>query len=100
MLVRIADIGSVSCPTFYRLGFADHKLVLVSLCLGDRLSMAGYWKFNTFLLEIWSYRGWLENMIQKVLVGRLLEIGGGDPLSIDFTIEFCSPQIGQRRRSF
>ena len=50
--VRKADIGFVSCPMFHWLGLAGHKLVLVSLCLGDRPSLIGYWKFNTFLVEI------------------------------------------------
>ena len=51
VLVRRADIYFVSCPTFHLIAWTDHKLVRVSLQLANRPSLAGYWKFNTSLLE-------------------------------------------------
>ena len=59
VLVRRADIDFVSCPTFHLIAWTDHKLVSVSLRLADRPSLAGYWKFNTSLLEIRDFgSGW------------------------------------------
>ena len=52
MLVRRADIDFVSCPTFHLIAWTDHKLVRVGLWLANRPSLASYWNFNTFLLEI------------------------------------------------
>ena len=52
VLVRRADIDFVSCPTFHLIAWTDHKLVRASLQLANRPSLAGYWKFNTSLLEI------------------------------------------------
>ena len=51
VLVSRADIDFVSCPTFHLMAWTDHKLVRVSLWLANRPSLAGYWKFNTSLLE-------------------------------------------------
>ena len=43
--------------------WTDHKLV--------RVSLAGYWKFNTSLLEIQDFRDQLESLIERVLVGAV-----------------------------
>ena len=74
VLVRRADIDFVSCPTFHLIAWTDHKLV--SLRLANRPSLAGYWKFNTSLLEIQDFRDRLESLIKWALVGRLAGIGG------------------------
>ena len=71
VLVRKADIDFVSCPTFHSIVWTDHKLVRVSLRLADRPSLAGYWKFNTTLLEIRDFREWLESLIKQALVGAV-----------------------------
>ena len=71
VLVRRADIDFVSCPTFHLIAWTDHKLVRVSLRLANRPSVAGYWKFNTSLLEIRDFRDRLESLIQRALVGAV-----------------------------
>ena len=71
VLVRRADIDFVSCPTFHLIAWTDHKLVRVSLRLANRPSLAGYWKFNTSLLEIRDFRDRLESLIQRALVGAV-----------------------------
>ena len=71
VLVRRADIDFVSCPTFHLIAWTDHKLVSVSLRLADRPSLAGYWKFNTSLLEIRDFRERLESLIKRALVGAV-----------------------------
>ena len=50
------------------LGQTDHKLVWVILRLANRPSLAGYWKFNTSLLEIGDIRERLDPLIHPVLV--------------------------------
>ena len=69
VLVRRADIDFVSCLTFHLIAWTDHKLVRVSLRLAN--SLAGYWKFNTFLLEIRDFRDQLESLIKRALVGAV-----------------------------
>ena len=71
VLVRRADIDFVSCPTFHLIAWTDHKLIRVSLRLANRPSLAGYWKFNTSLLEIRAFRDRLESLIQRALVGEV-----------------------------
>ena len=71
VLVRRADIDFVSCPTFHLIAWTDHKLVRVSLRLANRPSLAGYWKFNTSLLEIRDFRDRLESLIKRALVGAV-----------------------------
>ena len=71
VLVRRADIDFVSCPTFHLIAWTDHKLVSVSLRLANRPSLAGYWKFNTSLLEIRDFRDRLESLIKRALVGAV-----------------------------
>ena len=71
VLVRRGDIDFVSCPTFHLIAWTDHKLVRVSLRLANRPSLAGYWKFNTSLLEIRDFRDRLESLIQRALVGAV-----------------------------
>ena len=66
-----ADIDFVSCPTFHLIAWTDHKLIRVSLRLANRPSLAGYWKFNTSLLEIRDFRDRLESLIQQALVGAV-----------------------------
>ena len=53
------------------IAWTDHKLVRVSLQLANRPSLAGYWKFNTSLLEIRDFRDRLESLIKQVLVGAV-----------------------------
>ena len=45
----------------------DHRFVRVNLRLADRPSLAGYWKFNTSLLEIRDFRDRLESLVQQAL---------------------------------
>ena len=71
VLVRRADIDFVSCPTFHLIAWTDHKPVRVSLRLANRPSLAGYWKFNTSLLEIRDFRDRLESLIKRALVGAV-----------------------------
>ena len=71
VLVRRADIDFVSCPTFHLIAWTDHKLIRVSLRLANRPSLAGYWKFNTSLLEIRDFRDRLESLIQRALMGAV-----------------------------
>ena len=71
VLVRRADIDFVSCSTFHLIAWTDHKLIRVSLRLANRPSLAGYWKFNTSLLEIRDFRDRLESLIQRALVGEV-----------------------------
>ena len=71
VLVRRADIDFVSCPTFHLIAWTDHKLIRVSLRLVNRPSLAGYWKFNTSLLEIRDFRDRLESLIPRALVGAV-----------------------------
>ena len=71
VLVRRADIDFVSCPTFHLVAWTDHKLVSVSLRLANRPSLASYWKFNIFLLEIRDFRDRLESLIRRALVGAV-----------------------------
>ena len=68
-LIRRADIDFVSCPTFYLIAWTDHKLVRINLRLANRPSLAGYWKFNTSLLETRDFRERLESLIKRALVG-------------------------------
>ena len=53
------------------IAWTDHKLVRVSLRLANRPSLAGYWKFNTSLLEIRDFRDRLKSLIQQALVGAV-----------------------------
>ena len=71
VLVRRADSDFVSCPTFHLVAWTDHKLVSVSLWLANTPSLAGYWKFNTSLLEIRDFRERLASLIKRALVGAV-----------------------------
>ena len=71
VLTRRADIDFVSCPTFHLIAWTNHKLIRVSLQLAKRPSLAGYWKFNTSLLEIRDFLDRLESLIQRALVGAV-----------------------------
>ena len=71
VLVRRADIDFVSCPTFHLIAWTDHKIVRVSLRLANRPSLAGYWRFNTSLLEIRDFRDRLESRIKRALEGAV-----------------------------
>ena len=73
VLVKRADIDFVSCPTFHLIAWTDHKLVRVSLRLANRPRLAGYWKFNTSLLEIRDFRDRLESLIKRALMGAVTE---------------------------
>ena len=53
------------------IAWTDHKLVSVSLQLANRPSLAGYWKFNTSLLEMQDFRERLESLNKRVLVGAV-----------------------------
>ena len=88
------QLNFVSCPTFHFLGLTDNKLVRVSLRLANRHSLAGYWKFNTSLLEIRDFRNWRESLIKRVLVGRLPGIGGGHLSNIG--LEISPPKYGRQ----
>ena len=62
--VRKADADFVSCPTFHLIALT----VRVSLRLANRPSLAGYWKFNTSLLDIRDFRDRLKSLIKRALV--------------------------------
>ena len=66
--VRRADSDFVTYPTFYWIGQTDPKLVSVSLRIANRPCLAGYWKFNTSLLELRDFRERLEALIQRAFV--------------------------------
>ena len=63
------DSDFVTCPTFHWIGQTDHKLVRVNLQFVNWPSLAGYWKFNTSLLEIGDFRERLESLIQWAVTG-------------------------------
>ena len=68
VLVRRADTDFVKCPMFHYVAWTYHRLVRVSLQLVNRPSLASYWKFNTSLLEIQDFWGWLESLVQQALM--------------------------------
>ena len=70
VLVRRADSDFVSCPALHLIAWTDRKPVSVSLRIANRPSLAGYWKFNTSLLEIRDFQDRLESLIKWALVGR------------------------------
>ena len=94
VLVRRADIDFVSCPTFHLIAWTDHKLVRVSLRLVNRPSLAGYWKFNTSLLEIRDFRDRLESLIQRALVGAVT--GSRWWVSLKYRIRDFATKYGQK----
>ena len=94
VLVRRADIDFVSCPTFHLIAWTDHNLVRVSLWLANRPSLAGYWKFNTSLLEIQDFRDWLESLIQWALVGAVT--GNRWWVSLKYRIRDFTTKYGQQ----
>ena len=94
VLVKRADIDFVSCPTFHLIAWTDHKLVRVSLRLANRPSLAGYWKFNTSLLEIWDFRDRLESLIQRALVGAVT--GNRWWVSLKYRIRDFATKYGQQ----
>ena len=71
VLVRRAGSNFISCLTFHLIAWTDHKLNRVSLRLANRPSLAGYWTFNTSLLEIWDFRDQLESLIKRALMGAV-----------------------------
>ena len=56
------------CLTFYYVAQTDYKLFKVSLRLADKLSLAGYWKFNTLLRDIRDFQDRLESLVQRAFV--------------------------------
>ena len=88
VLVRRADIDFVSCPTFHLIAWTDHRLVRASLRL------AGYWKFNTSLLEIRDFRDRLESLIQRALVGAVT--GNRWWFSLKYRIRDFATKYGQQ----
>ena len=78
--VRRADSDFVSCPTFHLIAWTDRKLARVSQRFANRPILAGYWKFNTSLLEIQDFRDRLESLIKRALVG-----GGYRELVVEFS---------------
>ena len=71
VLMRRADSDFISYPTFHLIAWTDHKLVRTSRQLANRPSLAGYWKFNTSLLERRDFRDRQESLIKRVLVGAV-----------------------------
>ena len=65
----LADTDFATCPTFHYVAWTDHRNIRVSLRLANRPSLAGYWKFNTSLLDIRDVRDRLESLFQRALVG-------------------------------
>ena len=68
VFVRKADTDFIKNPSFHK---TVHWFVRVSLRLADRLSLASYWEFNTYLLEIRDFRDQLESLVQRTLVGAV-----------------------------
>ena len=85
VFVRRVNSDFVTCPTFHWIGQTDPKLVRVSLQLAKSPSLAGYWKFNTSLLEIGDFRELLETLIQWALVGV---VTGNKYRIRDFVIQY------------
>ena len=56
---------------FHLVAWTGHKLIRVSLRLVNRPILAGYWEFNTSLLEIRDFRDQLESLIKRALVGAV-----------------------------
>ena len=94
VLVRRAYIDFVSCPTFHLIAWTDHKLIRVSLRLANRPSLAGYWKFNTSLLEIRDFRDRLESLIHRALVGAVT--GNRWWVSLKHRIRDFAPKYGRQ----
>ena len=91
VLVRRADIDFISCPTFHLIAWTDYKLVRVSLRLAN---LAGYWKFNTSLLEIRDFWDRLESLIQRALVGAVT--GNRWWVSLKYRIRDFATKYGQQ----
>ena len=92
VLVRRADVDFVSCPVFHLYSKSDHKLLTVTLRLGDRPRLAAYWKFNTSLLGIRDFRERLEILLKRALVGAVIGNKWWGTLKFrirDFTIKYC-----------
>ena len=77
-LVLMGDWNAILDPKIDKVGRgarrtgrcdSSHKLVRVSLRLANRSSLAGYWKFNTSLVEIRDFRDWLEFQIKRAFSG-------------------------------
>ena len=94
MLVRRGDVDFLSCPTFHLLGHSDHKLVMARLNLSARPKLAGYWKFNSTLLELEDYRLKVTELIQRALVGAVT--GSKWWVSLKAKIRRFSVQYSQR----
>ena len=99
--VRRADTDFVTCPTFHYVEQINHRLVRVSVWLANRPSLTGYWKFNTFLLEIWDFQNRSEFLIQWVLVGAVTGNRWWGSLIHrirDFTIKYgCQLNLGKTK---
>ena len=92
VLVRKVDVDFVSCPVFHLYSESDHKLLTVTLRLGDRPRLAAYWKFNISVLEIRDYREQLELLLKLALVRKVIDskLWGTFKFRIrDFTIKYC-----------
>ena len=76
------------------IAWTDHKLVRVSLRLVNRPSLAGYWNFNTSLLEIRDFRDRLESLIQRALVGAVT--GNRWWVSLKYRIRDFATKYGQQ----
>ena len=94
VLVRRADIDFVSCPTFHLIAWTDPNLVRVSLLLANRPSLAGYWNFNTSLLDIRDFWDRLESLIQRALVGTVT--GNRWWVSLKYRIRDFATKYGQQ----
>ena len=92
--VRRVDSEFVSCSTFHWIGQIDHRLVSASLQLANRHCLAGYWKFNTSLLEIRDFREWLGKLIQRALVGAIT--GNRWWISLKYRIRDFAIEYGRR----
>ena len=71
VLVRRAETDFVTCLTFHYVAWTDNSLVRINLKLANKPSLAGYWKFKTFLQEIWDFRDRLESLVQRASVGAI-----------------------------
>ena len=86
VVVRRADADSDTYPTFHWIRQTERKHIRISLKLANRPSLAGYWKFNSFLLEKRDFQDWLGSLIKQALMGPVTEIGGRDLSNIGLDI--------------
>ena len=83
----------LKCKRLTSFALTDPKHVRVSLRLANRPSLAGYWKFNSSLLEIRDFRDRLKSLIKRALVGAV--IGNRGWISLKHRIRDFATKYGR-----